>query len=326
MQSLRLGHQTPVDHEETRRGVVKAPQGFFTGNDFDKAFFMKLRNKIVTAASGLANVVVFFVVPDHELARLALRPVSSLILAMRGLGKERLQDVPVTVMPVPLSQVIRPVSGSSLGPPMQRRLREGHAFSLYDKLTSQIAREHSVPSESFSGTTTIIRAQGRNMRGAIVPQLSDAREAPTVRPFQTPAFAIESSSSGNPEFALSWPAPSVEVLERGRFVHIVYNVLETAVAEDDDDDEWLSVVCVDDRGESWRHVSKVLGGASKNKDVSNRANRLATRVQGVWSLAKAFADMADIDWRIVIARDSVMARDEAEGASCEALSQDRFAD
>jgi hypothetical protein len=105
---------------------------------------------------------------------------------------------------------------------------------------------------------------------------------------QAPLFTLAPDQPAKPEFTLSWPLKSYDVLNRWRYVHAAYTY---------DVSSGLVVVCVvDSEGETL----EVKTLRTKEMDWSER-------LRAVWSFCVECAEVAAIEWRmsITIASDGI---------------------
>ncbi|KAJ9098273.1 hypothetical protein QFC21_004602 [Naganishia friedmannii] len=110
------------------------------------------------------------------------------------------------------------------------------------------------------------------------------------RPYQArlqyPSFIIAPSSEQRTiNFAIRWPPPALDVIEGERSLHVAYAYNMGSKS--------LMVSLIDDCGQAWReHECRVISA------------ELA--VQEVWAYAMTFVSMANVHWRLVLAREGVM--------------------
>lgn len=96
-----------------------------------------------------------------------------------------------------------------------------------------------------------------------------------------PHFTLAPRPYDPPAFSLKWPAPSLEVLDRHRFLHVSYAV-------DSDAKELLLIVC-DDRGET--HLVETIPLMTHQEQE---------RVGKVWLFLHALLRKSSVEWRVVI--------------------------
>lgn len=96
------------------------------------------------------------------------------------------------------------------------------------------------------------------------------------------------------EVMFNWPEPALDVLMRHRFLHIAYAVTS--------DRQWVYVSVVDDRGE----MDKVTAYMASGSDLD--------LVKTVWAQSRAYAEAANVEWRVSVLRVGVTSKIELEGA------------
>jgi hypothetical protein len=111
--------------------------------------------------------------------------------------------------------------------------------------------------------------------------------------FQRHTFTMAAVPENNKvSFALRWPAPVLDVIESERTLHLAYAfnpATKSAIT-------WL----MDDCGQAWRkHEWKY-----QNVDMA---------VQDVWAFAMVFIGMANVHWRLVIAKHGELTHVETQG-------------
>lgn len=111
--------------------------------------------------------------------------------------------------------------------------------------------------------------------------------------FQRHTFTMATVPENNKvSFALRWPAPVLDVIESERTLHVAYalnSASKSAIT-------WL----MDDCGQAWRKHEW------QYQDVD-------LAVQDVWSFAMVFIGMADVHWRLVIAKHGELTDTETQG-------------
>ncbi|KIJ32318.1 hypothetical protein M422DRAFT_35866 [Sphaerobolus stellatus SS14] len=105
--------------------------------------------------------------------------------------------------------------------------------------------------------------------------------------FQVPAFTLARSLL--PQTQLQWDEkPSLNVLDRHTFLHVGYRLSDCK--------RWLLAACIDERGEA--HDVAVWG----IPNFDSQSSAIHWMVFKIWIFVKQFAQRADTEWRIVIAK------------------------
>ncbi|GAA5839470.1 hypothetical protein JCM11251_002734 [Rhodosporidiobolus azoricus] len=276
-QSLRLGEHALGTVAATgsfsgvQDGLVPLPAGLLTrphGRDELKLLYATLAEHSKTTQ----NTVVYILSP---FADSPLSPASPVAGILHQINKSRSPLVNMQPCPVHLDHVA-PYHPSLNGFGSIERL-VSLAFSVYDQLQIPVGRLRIPAPETFP-----------TARPAPVNALG-----PAVRLFQAPAVTLCPSKVPQIQFSLSWPASSLEVEHRHRFLHICYG--SEPVVPGDSSQEWLAVTQIDDRGETWRTIPRYLKiPANVVPDVH--------RVRVVWSFTKALVDATDVEWRVVVCK------------------------
>lgn len=108
-------------------------------------------------------------------------------------------------------------------------------------------------------------------------------------------FAIAAVPEHNKvSFALRWPAPVLDVIESERTLHLAYTL--------DPATNLALVWLMDDCGEAWRKHEW-------------QYQSLAMAVQDVWAFAMVFIGMANVHWRLVVAKQGEFTHAEIKGKS-----------
>ncbi|BGP14917.1 hypothetical protein JCM10213_003726 [Rhodosporidiobolus nylandii] len=277
-QGLRLGEFSlgtlpeSVSFVGVQEGLVPLATGLLTdagGRDELKLLYATLSEH----AKSTQNTVVFIVSPFFDSPLSSVSPIAGIL---HQIGKSRTAAVNMQPFPVPLAAVApaRPSLGNSGEVDRLVPL----AFAVYDQLQVPVARLRFPAPETFP-----------TARPASLQILG-----PPIRLFQAPAVVLSPSSPKPPpvQFALHWPATSLEVEHRHRLLHVCYG---SKRAFPGDTSEWLAVTMIDEKGETWKNIPRFLKiPAGVVADVH--------RVRVVWSFAKALVDSADIEWRVVLCK------------------------
>lgn len=246
---------------------------------------------IAEATRSRRHVVIYILAPPEAYTA---SPASPIISALQSMIKSRIGPGSSWVVnPVPLSAVSRwrtIVPGeSSLG-----RL-DRLAFAVYDQLLIAVSSLAFPVPETFP-SANLAR-----------PQLV----GPTVRTFQSPAITMSPARRTDIEFDLTWPAASLEVLHRHRLLHVAY---ACSPAHGDGGLEWIAVSCVDEKGEIWKTMPRLLR-------IPPGASVETLRVKMVWSISKMLIDTADVEWRVIISKLGVPSKADLKGEPSSVLSQ-----
>ncbi|GAA5870628.1 hypothetical protein JCM8547_002066 [Rhodosporidiobolus lusitaniae] len=278
-QGLRLGEHTPGTIVATssfsgvQDGLVPLPVGLLTeahGRDELKLLYLTLIEHAKTAQ----NTVVYIITPFSDSP---LSPSCPLASILHQIGKSRTAVTNMHPVPLPLSSVVNTLPSLDGRGELDRLVRL--CFSIYDSLQLPISRLRIPTPDTFPAARPLpIGALG-----------------PAVRLCQAPAITLSPSPSKPPQiqFSLNWPAASLEVEARHRFLHVCYG--SELVTPGNSSGEWLSVAMVDEKGESWKNIPRYLKiPAGVVADVH--------RVRVVWSFAKTLIDAADVEWRVVLCK------------------------
>ncbi|GAA5989376.1 hypothetical protein JCM11641_004204 [Rhodosporidiobolus odoratus] len=278
-QNLRLGEHshgtitTSSSSSGIREGLVPFPRGALTSTH-ERDELKLLYATLVEHAKTTQNTVVYVISRFADSPLSVSSPITSIL---HQIGKSRTPVVSMHPVPVPLSSIIR--SGPSFSNHGDGDGLLHLAFSLYDQLQIPVGRLRIPAPETFP-----------TARPAPVAALG-----PAVRLFQAPAITLSPSPSKAPQvqFALNWPASSLEVEHRHRLLHVCYG--SKRVGSGDATQEWLAVSLIDEKGEVWKNMPrcvKIPPGVVADVHL----------VRVVWSFSKALVDAADVEWRVVICK------------------------
>lgn len=229
------------------------------------------------------HVVIYLLTPGGALPTSLTSPIVS---TLQQLQRTRHVNQAPLVYPLPLS-AIADSRTMFLGDSSTARL-DRLAFAVYDQLLVPIAKLRFPAPETFPSAPPFAVAPG-----------------PSLRLFQFPAIKLSPARKPQIQFELNWPASSLEVTQRHRILHIGYSVTPI---EGHSNLEWVVASCIDEKGELWRTIPKVVRcppGVSPE----------AARVKIVIAMLKTFADVADVEWRVVITRLGLLTKMELKGMS-----------
>lgn len=97
-----------------------------------------------------------------------------------------------------------------------------------------------------------------------------------------PHFTLSPRQYDLATFSLKWPPPSLEVLDRHRFLHVAYTVTP--------DEQQIALVVCDDRGEM--HLTETIPLTTPQEQE---------RVGKVWLYLHALLRKSSVEWRVVVA-------------------------
>lgn len=237
--------------------------------------------QIAEVARTTKHVVVYLLAPPN----LSPSATSSLSFVIQQLLKSRsaATTFSMLVYPVPISTITNSKSISADDSATSRFNQL--AFSVYDQLLVSIQKIRAPVPETFPSSS------------------SAATVGPFSRLFQAPAITISPSRTTVIKFELSWPPASLEVMHRHRILHVGYKFISAGNLEGV---EWVVLSFIDEKGEIWKTVPKLV--RSSTSDAGDRA-----KIKMVWSIAKAVAETADVEWRIVICKLGLISKSELTG-------------
>lgn len=213
-------------------------------------------------------------------------PASPIVFALQQVIKikSRASHVSWVTYPLPISSISRwrtIVAGD-----LSTKRLDHLAFSVYDQLLVPVSSLAFPMPETFP-SANLARPQSLG---------------PRLRLFQSPAITLSPSRDAKIEFELNWPPSSLEVMHRHRLLHIAY---ACSPAHSQERLEWIVVSCVDEKGEIWKTVPKLLRYPPGPVEV--------VRARVVWSICKMLIDTADVEWRVIISKLGVPSKAEAKG-------------
>lgn len=113
--------------------------------------------------------------------------------------------------------------------------------------------------------------------------------------FQEPMFTLARPVHSKVQFVREAPVRSLDVVDRHTLLHVGYQVSPCG--------KWLMAACIDQRGESHE-----LGlWLTQSESVETQS------VNQVWEFTLKFARKANLEWRIIIAKQGTMVEAELEG-------------
>lgn len=145
------------------------------------------------------------------------------------------------------------------------------AFSVYESIRLRV--DTHLPILSFSGS----------------------RASTSSIPFVAPAFVLAAPEQVEPHFTTTWPPPTLDILNRHRFLHFCYALSS--------DGRCVFVASIDDRGEQYSHSAYRPGKIMSDLDAPS----------AVWKYVQAKVAESKTEWRISVARLGCMTRNEVEG-------------
>lgn len=226
------------------------------------------------------HIVIYLLTPPGPLPTTAPAPIAH---AVSQLNKLKSDHTSLLVFPLPLASIFdsRPLAVGELACGRFDHL----AFSIYDQLLIPVTKLPSPIPDTFPSASL-----------GLPPGLD-------TRLFQSPAITLSPARKPSIEFELQWPPSSLEIMDRHRILHVGYSC---SPIKNDPDLEWIVVSCIDEKGEMWRTVPKLV------RTTGGRASE-PIRVKFVWSIANAMAEKVDVEWRMVICRTGTMSLSELQG-------------
>lgn len=227
------------------------------------------------------HVVVYLLTPPGPLPT---SPSSPIALTIQQLLRTKTASTSVLVYPLPLSTIadFRAIGVDQSSVNRLDRL----SFAVYDQLFISVAKLHTPIPDTFPS--------------ASITPLSGLTDR-----FQSPAITLSPARRTQIEFELQWPPSSLEVLHRHRILHVGYTSMTAVPGEPGL--EWIVAVCIDEKGETWRSIPKLV------RIPAGAAGDMA-RVRVVWSIARSVAEKADVEWRIVVCRLGCIPMAEIKGS------------
>ncbi|KAM0754078.1 hypothetical protein T439DRAFT_346312 [Meredithblackwellia eburnea MCA 4105] len=277
----RLGDHIPGSMPGGEDGLVPLPAGSLSHPGI-KEEMRTFCSQVTEIARTAKHIVVYLLTPPGPLPT---APTSPITLAIQQLLRTRSTTLSTLVYPIPMS-TIADSRTMYFGDSSNARL-ERLAFAVFDQLLISVSKlrfpmPETFPSAAFNHAT-----------------------GPAVRAFQFPAITLSPARKSKLDFELSWPPSSLEVMHRHRLLHVGYTVIPV---ENESNLEWIVATCIDEKGELWKTVPKLVRcPASAPSEVA--------RVKIVYAIARGVAEAADVEWRIVICRVGVMGKPEMKAWS-----------
>jgi hypothetical protein len=110
--------------------------------------------------------------------------------------------------------------------------------------------------------------------------------------FQSPAIKLAPVRPRKIRFDMNFPVSTLAVQQRHRFLHVCYT---STPATTDGSADWIHLASIDDTGETWRTVNRLM------KTVPGGPGDVY-RARVVWQLILTLLQSIDVEWRIVICR------------------------
>lgn len=99
---------------------------------------------------------------------------------------------------------------------------------------------------------------------------------------------------------------TLDVTNRHTFLHVGYGLSPCQ--------RWIVACCVDERGENGEVGVWARGSKSCEEGDGDARDKDGSDLDKIWNFTMRFAEQANVEWRIVIARFGVMDRGELDGA------------
>ncbi|GAA5974538.1 hypothetical protein JCM5350_001181 [Sporobolomyces pararoseus] len=276
-QGLRLGEQitgqlaASGQFGGTQDGHLALPAGSLT-RGISKEDSRVLSNVTIEMLKQYHNVVVFVFTPQPEPESYSTSSPLHGILNLLQRPKSPISTL--VACPVPISQLNK-------SEPSQGRysasLLGTYAFSLYDQLLVPVARLRLPVPETFPSA-------------AATP--SPASQGPAIRLFQSPAIKLSPVRPRKISFDMNFPLSTLAVQQRHRFLHVCYT---SSPASTDGSADWIHLASIDDTGENWRTINRLM-------KIPTGVPGDVMRARLVWQLILSLLQSIDVEWRIVICR------------------------
>lgn len=241
-----------------------------------------LATHLLESARHRKHVVLYVLAPLEAHSN---SPSSPFVSALQQILKSKTPNMSIVTYTVPLSTVIR--WRHLLRSDTASRRLERLVFSVYDQLLVPVSTLALPVPETFPSANHVRH-----------PSLG-----PVTRLFQSPALTISPSRESKTEFNLNWPPTSLEIQHRHRLLHVAYACLPAG----SDGDERLVISCIDEVGEVWKTLPRILRhppGAVPE----------VQRIRQVWSVTQLLAGTADVEWRVIITKVGLPNEIEVKGA------------
>jgi len=186
------------------------------------AHFIIAATLLTELGSSVPHIVIYLVAP---------RGLKSTTFSLRDIQAQLSSSSNTPLSPrlifhtVPLAQVIEE-EGSSLSSPSSLASLERTALAMYDRLPVQIDR--LIPRRMFPDD--------------LPPPSSSSSVNTNVSSFVAhPAYHLARTQAPPMQFTLTWPPPTLNLLDRHSFLHLGYGISGNG--------EWLCAMVVDERGQ-----------------------------------------------------------------------------
>ncbi|GAA6062441.1 hypothetical protein JCM10212_003315 [Sporobolomyces blumeae] len=272
-QGSRLGDHSPGTLPAsslfggTQDGHLALPAGSLTRS------LSKENSKALSVAIGEVTKIyqnaVFYVIGPEDVSLLS--PSSPMFAVLHLLSRSKPALSTIVSCPVAFSQLCLSTS---------KRFRSERlvnlAFSIYDQLSIPVAKLRCPVPETFPSAAFA----------------TAATQAPNIRTFQAPAITLSPRRSRMITFDMSFPVSTLSIRDRHRFLHLGYS---SNPANADGTLDWIYLSTIDDTGESWRVIAKMI-------KVHPGLPADVARVRILWGMIRNLIDNTDIEWRIVICK------------------------
>ncbi|GAA5955379.1 hypothetical protein JCM3765_006760 [Sporobolomyces pararoseus] len=276
-QGLRLGEHicgqlaTSGQFGGTQDGHLALPAGSLT-RGISKEDSRVLSTVTIEMLKQYHNVVVFVFTPQTEAESYSTSSPLHGILNLLQRPKSPISTL--VACPVPMSQLNKsePSQGRT-----SSNLLGTYAFSLYDQLLVPVARLGLPVPETFPSA-------------AATP--SPASQGQAIRMFQSPAIKLSPVRPRQISFDMNFPVSTLAVQQRHRFLHVCYT---SSPASIDGSADWIHLASIDDTGENWRTINRLM-------KIPTGVPGDVMRARLVWQLILSLLQSIDVEWRIVICR------------------------
>ncbi|GAA5888373.1 hypothetical protein JCM5296_003309 [Sporobolomyces johnsonii] len=275
-QGARLGEHTPGTIQTSgtfpgaQDGLMPVTAGLLT-EARGREEFKTLCTALAELSRSNQNVVVYIFTPLDVSPLSASSPLAAVI---QQISRSKTTITTMLPCPIPLSLLFHDPSTASRLPSAERLA--ALAFSVYDQIQTPVSKLRFPIPETFP-SASYPTAQSF---GAV------------IRLFQSPAITVAPARPPTVTFQLNWPPSSLAVEHRHRFLHICYS---SKRANAEGTLEWLLFCSIDDKGETWRLLPRLI-------KIPNGMVADVHRVRAVWNFAKICYEQADVEWRIVVCK------------------------
>ncbi|GAA5893124.1 uncharacterized protein JCM6883_007574 [Sporobolomyces salmoneus] len=274
-QGLRLGEQTPgqipasAQFGGTQDGHLALPAGTLA-RGLSKEDSKALSVALSDVSKTYQNVVIYIFTAESD----TFSTSSPLFTLVHLLQRSRSPHASLIICPIPLSHFNKKE-------PFQGRTKAERftscAFSLFDQLQVPVSRLRFPIPDTFPSA-------------AAAP--NPANQGPSVRLYQAPAIKLSPVRPRRIGFDMNFPVSTLAVQQRHRFLHVCYS---SSPANSDGTADWIHLASIDDTGEIWRTVNRLMKAApGAAGDV--------LKARCVWQCVLQLLITVDVEWRIVICR------------------------